>query len=201
MQTSYYITKTGLNYAIASNIQDSFSCFLLLIIKKHLENPIKFNEVIDFYKNDRVMAFKQICEMIKLDLIDVYEKNYTTKTIDQSNKEILIDSLYTKNDYVLSDSNGLPISYYGFNQQQSINISAIAYDLIRASRRARYDNQNHDSHMPLCIKTTLYDIDINIIHIFLGTFSCLLTTRFNNLDDQSGFIELISFLYNRYSYG
>jgi len=202
MQTSYHITASGIKYVVASNAQETDRSLLLYILKKN-NTPVSFNEIVIFFKDDKKSAFTEICKLIKLEFIDIIESNSLLKNINQTNTDIsttdkTINHQYTKKDFVLSDLNGFPVTYSGFNHQQSLTISAVAYDFIQASSRARH---NHEKQFkPLSIKTFWQDMDITIFLLFFGNFSCILTTKDSGLLDEIGFTYLASFLCNRYNY-
>ena len=205
METSYHITAKGLNHALASSSKDTGQLFLLHIIKKHINEPIMLSDIHRFYKDDKTASFKKIFNMIKLELIDVYDQNSSTQipnTVSNNNpgNDKTIYNIFCNNDFVLSDLIGLPIVYNGFNQHQSINISAIAYDIIKASKRSRYETENNEQLKPLSIKTTINDTNIIIYLLYFGGFSCLLTLKDTNSIEESGLINFASFLCNRYNY-
>jgi len=158
-----------------------------------------------FYNDDKTSSFKDIFKMINLELIDVHDINSSTQILttlsnSRPGNDKTIYNIFCDNDFVLSDLIGLPIVYSGFNQHQSINISAIAYDIIKASKRSRYETENNEQLKPLSIETTINDTKIIIYLLYFGDFSCLLTLKSTNSIEQSGFIIFSSFLCNRYNY-
>ena len=127
METSYHITAKGLNHALASSSKDTGQLFLLHIIKKQNNEPIILSDIHQFYNDYKTASFKEIFNMIKLELIDVHDKNSSTQipsTVSNSNPghDKKIYNIFCNNDFVLSDLIGFPIVYNGFNQYQSINI-------------------------------------------------------------------------------
>jgi len=205
MKTSYHITNAGAKYAVASvnktsALNDSVQSLLLYFLKQKINGSILFTDILNYYNNDKPLAFKKITKLISLQLIDISESEIeNTKTIKTSNEPFL-DSIKTDNNYLFVDLNGLPISYCGFNQQQAISISTIAYDYVKASKRLRRETENNSLQTPLSIKTSWNDFDIIICLLYLENFSCLLITKNTNFMDSNEFINLTSYLCNRYNY-
>jgi len=203
MQPSYYITKTGVNHVIASSTPaaDDISRLLLLHFLKQINyGPVSFSDILKYFNNDKSLTFKKISSMISYQLIDMSESNLhsTENTISQSSSTI--SHYCSDNDYVLADLNGLAISSCGFNQIQASNISAIAYDYIKASKRSRYEIESHEIESPLSIRTSWNNLDIIIYVLYINKFSCLLITKNEDFINKNEFIHLASHLCNRYNY-
>jgi len=205
MQASYHITASGIKYVVASNVENSDRSLLLYILKKNDNAPISFNDILIYFNNDKKNAFIEVCKLLKHELIDINESsnplsnvNHPNTTITTKNKTI--NQFCFENKFVLSDLNGFPITYSGFNHQQSINISAVAYDFIQASCRSRIKNNHDVKFKPLSIKTTWQDIEIIIYLLYFENFACILTTKDSSFWDEIGFINLAAFLCNRYNY-
>jgi len=206
MQTHYHITSTGLKHAISSSCSDmvsrddSFQQILIYLLKQNIYGPVLFSDILEYFNDDKALAFKKISKMISLQLIDMRDSG-VTETF-----EIKIDIdfyLYTQSrsdDYVLSDLDGFPVSFCGFNQQQATNISAVACDYVKAAKRSRYKPETNLLQTPLSIKTTWSDLEIIIYLLHFENLSCLLITKHANFLDKIEFLNLASYLFNRYNY-
>lgn len=202
METRYFITCTGVKHAIAAadngSHNESFQ-LLLYLLKCSSYGPVSFSDLVSYFNNNKTQAFKEISKMISLQLIDMNESD-SEQPDATKDKMFFLNSLSMEDDYILSDLNGLPISNHGFNQQQAISISAIAYDYIKASKRSRYESENTELKTPLSIKTSWCDIEIIIHLLYFKNLPCLLITKNSDLMNKAEFINLASYLYNRYSY-
>lgn len=201
MKPYYHITSNGVKHAIASPVSDdAFQLLLLYFLKKNNKGPILFSDVLTYFNNEKSRAFKIISGMISHQLIDISEpKSSETENIPV-HSNVYLTSSCKDYDYILADLNGFPISYSGFNKQQSINISAVAYDYIKASKRSRYENEKNMIETPLSIKTTWNNIDIIIYLLSMNDLSCLLISKSSDFINTNEFINLASYLCNRYNY-
>jgi len=202
MQTRYHITATGIQHAIASiGINDSNNnsdqSLLVYLLKQNIISSVSFSDILNFFNNDKSLAFKKISKLISLQLIDISESE-----INELNSEInyFLDSYKTDNDYIFVDYNGFPITYNGFDQQQAINISTVAYDYIKAAKRSRQETEINSLNTPLSIKTSWGDLNIIIYLLHLENFSCLLVTKNTEFMNKPEFTRLASYLCNRYNY-
>jgi len=205
MQASYHITVSGIKYVVASNVRNSDRSLLLYILKKNDNEPVSFNDILIYFNNDKKNAFIEICKLMKQELIDINESSNPLSNTHHPNTAITtknktINQFCSENKFVLSDLNGFPVTYSGFNHQQSINISAVAYDFIQASSRSRIKNNHEVKTKPLSIKTTWQDIEIIIYLLYFEDFTCILTTKDSGFLDEARFRNLASFLCNRYNY-
>ncbi len=188
MSACYLITPQGARYAIASNRPDKKRCLLLFILKKISADLVNFNDITDFYNNDKKQAFREVCNLLDLQLIMLNEPpiNIAGKT----HKKIQFN-----NEFILSDLFGLTIGYHGFDRKTTQQISVDACEFIRASRRHQQDTQS----TPLCIETTWQKSSIKIYRLYLGNFSCLLISKSHSILDHKAFVPCISYLCYRYS--
>jgi len=200
MQTCYQITPSGVSYAIASDSHTTNRLLLTRVLKNNFTRPVTFAEILTFFNNDKALAFKQVCTLLEQDLIDINDDSASINSLNSANNRKTLKTLPAEKDYVLSDFNGFPVSHSGFNKLQAINISAIAYDFIKASRRSRSEGSADEITRPLSIKTTWNNIDITIYLLYFDKFSCLLTTKNSDTIVNKGFIQLASYLCNRYNY-
>lgn len=203
MQPSYHITSAGVQHAFASpaSATDDFSHLLLLYILKNAnEGPVLFSDILKYFHNNKSLTFKIISHMISLQLIDMNESEINEKQNATININLSANSDCDNNQYILADLNGLPISCCGFNQQQTNNISAVAYDYIKAAKRSRYETEDHPTATPLSIKTTWNKFDIIIYVLYINHFTCLLITKNDDFINKNKFINLASHLCNRYNY-
>lgn len=200
MQTCYQITPSGVSYAIASDSSTLNRSLLSIILKNNFTKPLTFAEILAFFNNDKAMAFKQVCTFLEEELIDINDDTASMNKHNLTVQSKAINKLISEEDYVLSDFNGFPISHSGFDRTQAINISAVAYDFIKASRRSRSLNSEDEIIRPLSIKTTWNNTDIIIYLLYFDKFSCLLTTKNSETILNKGFVHLASYLCNRYNY-
>lgn len=200
MQTSYCITQQGLMYAIASNKINENRLLLIHILKKYADTPISFAEICVHCDADKKKAFKQICGMLELGFIDIDEREHIQESPTHRAQHKQLSDVSPDNEFILSDLNGLPVTCSGFNQQQSLQLAAIACDFTRVSRRNRQVDQSN-TLIPVSIETTWQDKNIIIYLLHLGYFSCLLTTGDTAYIKHHTFIHFASFLCGRYSHG
>ncbi len=203
MQPRYHITSTGIRHVTASPVteqstDDSQQRLLLFILKQSIKGPVLFSEILQYFNDNKSLAFKKISNLISLQLIDMTE----SETVDNGfeNRNSLLSALCTNNDYILANLNGLPISFCGFEQQQAVNISAAACDYIKASRRSRYESKTSSLDTPLSIQTSWNNIDITIYLLHLENFSCLLISKEPDFINHIEFLKIASYLCNRYSH-
>ncbi|VAW58788.1 hypothetical protein MNBD_GAMMA08-1505 [hydrothermal vent metagenome] len=205
MKTNYHITSSGAKYVIASVNKtpaaiDSNQSLLLYFLKQKINGAIAFSDILNHFNNDKPLAFKKITQLISLQLIDINEPETENLEPINTSNEYFLDSIKTDDNYLFVDLNGFPISYCGFNQQQAISISSVAYDYIKASSRSRNETENNSLQTPRSIKTSWSDFDIIICLLYLENFSCLLITKNTHFMDSNEFINLASYLCNRYNY-
>lgn len=200
MKTYYHITNAGVIHAVASpKVETStddniYQLLLLYLLKQNINGAILFSDILEYFYNNKSLAFKTISKLISLQLVDITE---TQNDKNEIHSRHFLNDQCKDNDYILSDLNGLTISYCGFEQQQAVMICAVAYDYINASKRSRYETKV-DS--PLSIKTSWNNTDIIINQLYLESFPCLLITRDTDFLDKKEFINLASYLCNRYNY-
>lgn len=191
MKACYLITSQGVKYAIASNQPDDNRALLIFILKKISSGLVNFNDIINFYSNNKKLAFIKICNLLNLQLITLNEP--AVNIADKTTGEILLN-----NEFILSDLHGLTIHYQGFDQTTAQQISANACEFIRASSRLQQEQDTQST--PLCIETTWQNNSIKIYRLYLENYSCLLTSKTHSILDHEAFIPCISYLYSRYSY-
>ncbi len=189
MRTSYHLTSQGLKYAVASNTKDEVRFFLMFILQKFSNTAISFGNIQKIYKNDKKMAFKQICYLLDHQLLEIDESFVEASNFSSSKPEL-------DEDYVMTDMNGLVIDYHGYKQRHAQQISIDAIDFIRVSRR----NRESIVVKPFSVETPWQDKTITTYHLFLKNFSLLLSCKTQYIFEQSHFISLISYLCNRYNY-
>jgi len=206
MQTSYHITSTGLKHVISSSStdmvgrNDAFQRLLIFLLKHFMHGPVLFSEILDIFNNDKSLTYKKISKMISLQLIDMTDSDVTEPFEKMTDLYHLLSTQCKNDDFVLSDLDGFPISFCGFNQQQATNISAVACDYVKASRRSRHKPESNLLETPLSIKTTWSDLEIIIYQLHLDCFSCLLITKNTDFIEKVEFLNLASYLFNRYNY-
>lgn len=205
MQPHYHITASGLKRVTATShtkdlLNDDIYQLLIFILNKHINACVSFSEVAILFNNEKTRTFKVISKMLSLQLIDMNESNEKDIHDDNQLTEYFLNNLQIQNQYVLSDLNGLPISASGFDQQQIINLSAMAYDYIKASKRSRHINDTADTDIPLSITTSWGDMNITIYLLYFNKFSCLLTTTGTDFINSPEFIKIASYVCSRYNY-
>jgi len=189
MQTSYQITARGLKFALASNQQNDGRSLLFFIIKFYATGSICFDDIKNFYNDNKKQAFKQIYNLLNLQFLTIDEIFVPSKNLSPARIPL---TEY----FVLSDKNGLTIDYYGFSRQHSDEISTNASDFIRVSRRNRLDIQL----TPLCIEAPWQNKSISTCLLFLQQFNCLLSSQAQDIFEHPAFTSYISCLCNRYNY-
>lgn len=192
MQASYHITQAGLLYAIASVQAEEERCFLLAFLKKNNTSPFSFSDAQAYYEQDTEIAFKQICSLLEQGFIDISD-NVAHLPVTQENRPL-------NSEYLLSDLNGLPIRYQGFERTQADQLAAIANDYIRVSRRSLKNYETGKLLSPVSLDIRFHDKDVCILLLHLGNFSCLLTVTDPTSQQQNWLFPFIRSLCNRYDH-
>ncbi len=205
MQTSYHITNAGVKRLTATSysqdlINDDIYQLLILTLNRHINTTVSFSDASILFNYEKARTFKVISKMLSLQLIDMNESSNANSNEETLSAKYFLSNLQVQSQYILSDLNGFPIIASGFNQQQTVDISAIAYDYIKASRRSRHINKISDTNQPLSITTSWADMSLTIYLLYFDKFSCLLTTTDSNFLNSSAFIEISSYVCNRYNY-
>lgn len=187
MQTNYQLTPQGLKYVIASDKKSSRREALLFILGQYSDTPVSFENIKNFHHGDKIKTFKQICDLLDAQLLKLHEKDIDITIPKKPSLEQA---------FVMSDMNGLIVSYHDFTPNQAQQISVDAVDLMRVSRR----NRNTERTVPLSIETEWHDTTITTYHLFLNRFNLLLTCKTKNIFSQTSLTPFISYFCNRYNY-
>ena len=200
MQANYQLTQAGLLYAVASTAKDAGHLLLTHMLKQHLAAPLSFTAVREFCNGDTETAFKLVCDFLDQGFIDIAETSEAKSACSANTGIGLLNTLFGSDEFVLSDMNGLPMLFNGLDRSQACQLSAIACDFIKVSRRTRHRYQGANVLQPVSIETDWQGKEVSILLLHLGGFSCLLASRNAAITEQRGFIHFVSSLCNRYDY-
>lgn len=200
MQTSYTITQKGMMYAVASSDKDITGSLLTLVLKQYFDHSVTFVQICGFLDGNKKAAFKIICEMLESDFINIDENFYESDSIRKI-VDIHVADMIEGNEFIISDFNGLTVHNCGFGREDALNISSMACDLIKITRRSQVVDSSAHPLYPVSIETTWNYNEISIYLLYPGDYSCLLTCKNDRFFKQPEVISLIAHLSCRYANG
>jgi len=171
-----------------------------LVLKQFFADSVSFVKICDFLEGNRKAAFKIICEMLESDFIKIDEGAVKANHINNP-ADICVADMMQDNDFIISDFNGLTVHNSGFTQKDALNISSMACDLIKISRRSQNADSNAHPLQPVFLETNWNHHEICIYLLYPGDYSCLLTCKSHGFFMQAETIPLIAHLCSRYTNG
>jgi len=197
MQTAYTITHKGMLYAISSELKDMTGNLLLQVLKHSFYAPVNFLQLCEYLNGDKQRAFKQVCEMLESEYIDIDDQALEKLSEQQTLEDITAQS----DEFILSDFNGLVVYRSGFDSEDAAHLASMACDLIKVSRRTDIMVGDVDTLQPISIETRWKQNTVITYLLCLGACKCLLTCRSQAFWQQPAVLPMISYLCSRYANG